>query len=63
MMVKFVVEIHKNSFKKKDPIFVYVPNMVSYCGVGIRLDVNANTQNVQRRRSDLLELESDVVVS
>lgn len=62
MMVKFVIEIHKNSFKKKDPIFVYVPNMVSYCGVGIRLDVNANTQDVQRR-SDLLELESDMVVS
>lgn len=62
MMVKFVIEIHKNSFKKY-PIFVYVPNMVSYCGVGIRLDVNANTQDVQRRRSDLLELESDVVVS
>lgn len=36
--------------------------MVSYCGVGIRLDMNANTQDVQRR-SDLLELESDMVVS
>lgn len=37
--------------------------MVSYCGGGMRVGVNASTQDVQRRISELLELESEVVVS